>query len=311
MRPARRRARAPYSDRASPGLKIFAGLPPVLYGAVSRVFDKRTLFLLGLALLPALARADTQPVWEVGAGVGAIDFPQYRGSSERRVWVLPVPYFTYNGPFLKVTRQSARGLLFRTERVEMDVSLGGSVPSSSTAARAGMPGLDATFEIGPQLQYHLYYDAKKETNVDLRLPVRPAIATDFAHFRHIGWVFEPVLNLDLKDLRRSGWNLGLSTGPVYADRGYNSYFYSVAPQYATASRAAYAAPGGYSGYQFTFALSKRFPGYWTGGFVKWDDLGRAVFADSPLVTARHSFTFGWAITWMIGKSDQTVEVSND
>jgi outer membrane protein len=100
-------------------------------------------------------------------------------------------------------------------------------------------------------------------------------------------------------------------GPVYADRRYNGYFYSVDPQYATQSRPAYAAPGGYSGYQITVALSKRFPGYWTGGFVQWDDMGRAVFADSPLVTARHTFTFGWAISWVFGKSGQMVEVSDE
>jgi outer membrane protein len=269
------------------------------------------LILLGLGLATALAHAEQQPLWEVGVGVGGIDFPKYRGSEERRIYVLPVPYFTYNGPFLKVTRQSARGLLFRSERVEMDVSLGGSVPSSTTAARAGMPNLDATFEVGPQLQYHLYYDEKKETNVDLRFPVRPAIATNLTHFQHIGWVFEPRLNLDLKNMRQSGWNMGLSTGPVYADRRYNQYFYSVDPQYATATRPAYVAPGGYSGFQITAALSKRFPGYWTGGFVQWDDLGSAVFADSPLVTSRHTFTFGWAITWVVGRSPEMVEVSGD
>lgn len=275
------------------------------------MLDKRTVCLLCLALLPALARAEQRPLWELGAGVGAIDFPKYRGSSERRVWVLPVPYFTYNGPFLKVTRQSARGLLFRSDRVEMDVSLGGSVPSSSTAARTGMPSLDATFEVGPQLQFHLYYDEKKETNVDLRLPVRPAIATNLSHFQHIGWVFDPRLNLDLKDIGHSGWNMGLGGGPVYADRRYNAYFYGVDAQYATPSRPAYVPSGGYSGYQFTVSLSKRFPAYWTGGFVRRDDLGSAVFADSPLVTARHSFTFGWAITWMIEKSAQTVDVTDD
>ncbi len=266
---------------------------------------------LCLCAVPAFAWAEQQPVWEAGVGVGAVDFPKYRGSDERRLWVLPVPYFTYNGPFLKVTRQSARGLLFRTERVEMDVSLGGSVPSSATAARAGMPNLDATFEVGPQIQYHLYYDEKKETNVDLRLPLRPAIATDLSHFQHIGWVFEPRLNLDLRNLWRSRWNMGLAAGPVYADRRYNGYFYGVDPQYATPSRPAYAAAGGYGGYQITWALSKRFPGYWTGGFVRWDDMGSAVFADSPLVTARHTFSFGWAVTWVIDSSSERVEVNDD
>ncbi len=283
------------------------------HGIVFNMAIKRTLFLILLCLHPALGRAEQQPLWEAGAGLAGIDFPKYRGSSERRVWVLPVPYFTYNGDFLKVTRESARGLLYRSDRVEMDISFSGSVPSSSkdTQARAGMPNLDATFEIGPQLQFHLYYDAKKETNLDLRLPVRPAIATDFSHFQHVGWVFEPNLNLDLRDMVHSGWNMGLATGPVYADTRYNQYFYSVAPQYATPSRPAYAASGGYSGYQVTIALSKRFPGYWTGGFVKWDNLAGAVFAGSPLVTSTHFFTFGWAITWMIDKSPQMVDVTYD
>ena len=34
----------------------------------------------------------------------------------------------------------------------------------------------------------------------------------------------------------TGLNLGVSAGPLFADRGYNSYYYSVEPQYATASR---------------------------------------------------------------------------
>ncbi len=273
----------------------------------------RAILVFCLCLSPALGWAEQQPLWEVGAGVAGIDFPKYRGSSERRAWLLPVPYFTYNGDFLKVTRQSARGMLFRSDRVEMDVSFSGSVPSSGkdTQARAGMPNLDATFEVGPQLQFHLYYDENKATNLDLRLPVRPAIATDFRHFQHIGWVFEPNLNLDLRNMGHSGWNMGLAGGPVYADTRYNQYFYSVEPQYATASRAAYVASAGYSGYQVTLALSKRFPGYWTGGFVKWDNLAGAVFAGSPLVTSTHFFTFGWAITWMIDRSAQTVNVTND
>ncbi len=274
---------------------------------------RRALLFLCLSAQPAIGLAEQQPQWEAGAGVAVIDFPKYRGSSERRAWLLPVPYLTYNGPFLKVTRQSARGLLFRSDRMEMDVSFSGSVPSSSkdTQARAGMPNLDATFEVGPQLMFHLYYDAKRQTNLDLRLPVRPAIATDFSHFQHIGWVFQPQLNLDLKDMAHSGWNMGLAGGPVYADTRYNQYFYSVDPQYATPSRPAYAAPGGYSGYQVTVALSKRFPGYWTGGFVRWDNLAGAVFASSPVVTSTHFFTFGWAVTWMIGRSGQTVDVTND
>lgn len=266
-----------------------------------------------LGIVPIAGWAEPQPVWEVGAGVAAIDFPKYRGSNERRAYFLPVPYFTYNGEFLQVSRQSVRGLLFRRGRVEVDISLNGSVPASSkdVQIRNGMPNLDATFEIGPQLKLHLYNDENKETNFDLRFPLRPAIATDLSHFQHIGWVFQPQMNLDLNNIRQTGWKLGLAAGPVYEDKRYNQYFYNVDPQYATSTRPAYTAHGGYSGYQVIAALSKRFPGYWIGGFVKWDNLGGAVFADSPLVKSRRYFTAGWSVTWMLDKSDQVVEVKND
>lgn len=269
--------------------------------------------MLSLSLLPLSARAEQMPLWEVGAGVAWIDFPKYRGSNERRAYLLPLPYLTYNGESLKISRQSARGLIFRGDKVEMDISLSGSVPSSSkdTQARSGMQNLDAAFEIGPQMKIHLYYDEKKETNFDLRFPLRQAIATDFIHFKDIGWVFQPQMDIDLNDFRHTGWNLGLVAGPVYADRRYNQYFYNVDPQYATPSRPAYTAHGGYSGYQLIASFSKRFPDYWTGGFMKWDNLGGAVFADSPLVKSSHYFSIGWAITWVLDKSEQMVEVKND
>jgi outer membrane scaffolding protein for murein synthesis (MipA/OmpV family) len=45
--------------------------------------------------------------------------------------------------------------------------------------------------------------------------------------------------------------------------------------------------------------------------MKWDDLNGAVFADSPLVKNKQYFTLGFAVTWVLGKSDKMVEVSND
>ncbi len=45
--------------------------------------------------------------------------------------------------------------------------------------------------------------------------------------------------------------------------------------------------------------------------MKWDDLSSAVFVDSPLVKSKQYFTVGWAITWILDKSDTMVEVSND
>lgn len=260
----------------------------------------------------AYAQTEIKPLWEVGAGFAAIDFPMYRGSNERRAYLLPIPYFVYRGETVQVNRERVRGLIFRKDSVEMDISLNGSVPARGSVARQGMPDLDPTLEIGPSLNVHLYYSEDKKTNFDLRMPLRGVIASDFKHVQSVGWLFQPQLDVDFRDIDHSGWNIGLVGGPVFSDRRYHQYFYNVAPQYATATRPAYTAGGGYSGMQFIFAFNKRHQdGHWFGAFMKWDDLKDAVFADSPLVKSKQYFTIGFAATWTFDKSDKLVEVNND
>ena len=273
-----------------------------------------TAFASTFLCLPlAYAQTELRPEWEIGAGFAVIDFPVYRGAADRRAYLLPVPYFVYNGERLQISRERVRGLIFRSDRLEMDVSVNGSVPakSSDSAARLGMPDLDATLEIGPSLNYHFYYSEDKKTNVDLRMPLRSVTASDFSRFQNAGWLFQPQLNLDIRDIAHSGWNLGVAGSLIFSDQRYNQYFYDVPAQYATLTRPAYTANGGYAGTQYIAALSKRHDGYWMGGFVKWDDLNGAVFTDSPLLERKQYFTFGFAVTWVFDKSDKMVEVSND
>lgn len=85
-------------------------------------------------------------------------------------------------------------------------------------------------------------------------------------------------------------------------RRQHQYFYGVADRYATATRNAYDAPGGYAGWQMLAALSKRFPAYWVGGFVRYDSLRGAAFDDSPLVVSDRYLAGGIAIAWIIGES---------
>jgi MipA family protein len=226
--------------------------------------------------------------------------------------VLPVPYFVYRGEFLKVDRQKVRGLFFKSERAELDVSLNGSVPVNSrdNRARQGMPDLDPTLEIGPSLNLSLMRFADQRSELQLRLPLRTVIASDFSSVRHIGWVFQPQVNLDILDVRGSGWNLGFLTGPVFAERKYHQYFYSVEQQFATPQRPAFNAKGGYAGSQFIAGASRRYPRFWLGGFVKWDTLERAAFEDSPLVKTKQYFTAGFAISWIFAQSKTMVEAKD-
>lgn len=269
------------------------------------------LLLLGLTLLPA--QAERKPLWEVGAGVAAIDFPLYRGSNERRSYLLPVPYLQYHGEVLQISRDRMRALFFHRGPVELDFSVNGAVPvsSSDSVARKDMPDLDPTLEIGPSLNVHLYYDDRRSTNLDLRLPLRKVVATNFSRFEQQGWLFQPQLALDFRNVQQSGWNLGLVGSLLYADQRYHQYFYDVAPQYATATRPAYSAGAGYSGAQVMTTFSKRYDRLWVGGFLKWDDLNGATFVDSPLVKSRQSFAAGFMVGWILFSSERRVEVSDD
>lgn len=264
-------------------------------------------FLGAAALLaaPGVDAAD-QPLWELGIGAAPVSMQDYRGSDQRHAYLLPLPYVVYRGDILQIDRQKVRGLLYKSERVEFDISLNGSVPvkSDRNTARQGMPDLDPTLEIGPQLDVLLARAPAYEWT--LKLPLRQVLAMDGVHPHRAGVLFSPTLGVDLKP--GNGWNLGLAGGPLYASRPYHDYFYSVAPQYVTATRPAYEARAGYSGTQLLGTVSKRFPRYWLGAFVRADYLGGAVFEDSPLVKRDYSVSAGFGIAWVLGESKTRVNV---
>lgn len=261
--------------------------------------------------LAATADAETQPLWEAGAGLTVLHFPAYRGADEGRNYVLPIPYLIYRGEFLKADRQGVRGELFDSERVQLDLSAGASPPvdSSENRARQGMPSLKPAVELGPALEVTLWRAGLHGANVKLRLPVRAGITLQSSP-KFLGWNFSPRLNLDVPSVGGSGWDLGVLGGPLYAERRGNAYFYSVQPQFATAERPIYDAPGGYAGVQFLASLSRRFDKHWVGGFVRWDSLRGAVFEDSPLVRSKRYVAAGVAVSWVFGVSSRQVEVSD-
>lgn len=272
---------------------------------------KRAAGILGITLAAAAApgaQAKDLPLWELGLGVAGLWFPDYRGADETRGYVLPVPYVVYRGEFFKADRNGIRGMLFNTDRLDLNISVGASQPvsSDSNRARAGMPDLKPSLEIGPSLDITLWRAADQRSKLDLRLPVRAALSVE-SHPRSLGWIASPRLNLDMADVGGlNGWNLGLLAGPIYATRRQHNYFYAVSPEFATADRPAYSASGGYSGTQFLAALSKRFPGYWVGGFARYDTLKSAAFEDSPLVRRSNSFFTGVAVAWIFGESSTRV-----
>lgn len=263
-------------------------------------------------LASGAAVAADKPLWEAGAGVGVMHLPSWRGAAESRELVLPVPYFIYHGRYLRADRQGVRGVLFDTDRVDLGVSLGASPPVSkdNSTARSGMADLDATVEIGPQLDLTLWRSPDRAQQLRLILPVRSAFTLSSAP-RHAGWVFSPALNLDMVDLPGlPGWRLGVRSGPIFATRRQHAYYYQVSPAEARPDRPAYTASGGYSGTQMLASLSRRYPRHWVGAFVRYDMLQHAAFDDSPLAARDHYLAAGVAVAWIFGESSERVNVDD-
>lgn len=265
--------------------------------------------MLSVFLLPQNAIGEEKPLWEVGAGLALLHMPDYRGSDESRLYLLPYPYLVYRGDILKVEKERLSGRIFKTDRLLLDVSLFGNVPvnSSQNAARSGMPDLDPMFEIGPSLSITLLENRQDHYKLNLALPVRAVFSTDFSSLRHEGWVFSPRLVFEKNDLiPKSGLNLGVSAGPMFADSAYHRYFYSVEPVYATAMRPSYNAGSGYSGSTLTIGLDKGFNQLIFNAFVSVDFLQGAVIEDSPLVKNKYSVMSGFAVSWIFLKSAKLV-----
>ncbi len=271
------------------------------------------LFALLCLALSSVAAADELPLWEAGFGFTGLSMPDYRGSDQQRGYVLPFPYLVYRGEILRLDRKGLYGILFESKRVQLNISADAGVPvrSNRNSARTGMPNLDPTFQIGPSLEFCLFTNCDSDRVMQIRLPVRAVFASDFSYLAGTGFVANPQLNFDFRNLGPGrGWNFGFALGPLYATKKFHEYYYQVDAQYAIPGvRAPYDAKGGYSGSLIIVTLSKRFEKVWFGAFARYDNLSGAVFADSPLMRTKQSFMAGFGIAWVFGQSHIVVQAS--
>lgn len=254
--------------------------------------------------VPAEPRSREAPLWELGAGVVALQLPHYRGSEQSRAWLLPVPYAVYRGQFLRADREGARAVLLERSVLEIDLSVAGSAPARSDGnrARQGMPDLAPTFEVGPNA--NITFARGLDWKVELRAPVRGAFTVERSP-RHVGWSATPYVTAEWV---QSGWDVGVRVGGLWGDRRFHGHTYDVAPEYATPVRPAFRASGGSAGWQATAGASRRFGSLWVGGFVRADSVRDAAFVASPLVTRPETWAAGIAVSWVFARSSLLVKV---
>jgi len=257
---------------------------------------------------PQQAAAATVPQWELGAGVAGLLMPDYRGSDEVRLYLLPVPYVIYRLEWIKADRTGIRSTLLNREEAELNLSLSATPPvrSKNNRARDGMSDLKPMVELGPALDIHLWRSDSRRFKIDVRTPVRAAFTVE-SHPRNAGVSLSPTLNFDADGIGGRPWQLGLLAGPLFATRRQHQYFYGVSESEARPDRPAFDAHGGYAGLQFLVALSRRFEKAWFGAYARFDALRGAVFEDSPLVRRNYYVSSGFAIAWIPLQSSRMVE----
>lgn len=269
------------------------------------------LLLALCAFAPHTAHAVDTPTqaasqFDIGLGVGGVRFPYYPGAAEQRTLLLPFPYVIYHSRYLDVNRDKVRGKLLSGKRLSLEVDFGGavSVPSSDVSERRGMPDLDWIGEAGPALRYRAWDNNAGNARLDLVLPLRVAVSAHALSLHHRGYVFAPHLELEYQIGEGTrAFNVGTSVTALYGSRNYFQYIYGVAPQYATAQRPAYAAPGGYGGYTLEAGGSLHRGDMVYGAFMSYTNLSGASFVNSPLVSRSDGMAFGVMLAWIFKRSN--------
>ncbi len=254
-------------------------------------------------------RAQELPLWEVGIGPSVISLPYYRGAASNNTVALPFLYPVYRGERFRVDDKGVRGKIFHTDRVRLDISADANTPGDSDdiEGRDGMSDLDPTVQVGPSLEVKLWEKAQDRQRLTLNLPVRGVFALD-SGLDSIGYTFSPHLTWNRNvELFSRQWRLGVSGGFQFGSRDYHDYYYSVAPEFARAGRAAYSANSGYGGTRFTVSLVSRNRNNFFSVFARYDRLDNAEFEDSPLKFRDDGLTVGFAFAWFLWQSDRTVK----
>jgi outer membrane protein len=252
---------------------------------------------------PPPGRAPVKPRWEAGLVIGAGRVSDYPGAGESHVRSLVAPFVIYRGPVLNVDGDGIRGRVLDHPDLELDLAASGAFNARDNDARAGMPGLDYLFGIGPQLVYKGLRAVPGSPT--LHLKAKALFSTDFKGVDNQGASFEPELRWRFE--RFGGLPAGLTVGiqPAWATRRLHGHFYDVDPRYAAAGRPAYRAGGGYLGTEFKLTLSRR-----AGESVSWFVAARAMSLhgaaneQSPLLRRSTTLDVGVGLLWTPWRSRQ-------
>lgn len=243
-----------------------------------------------------------EPKIELGVGIAVQSLRDYRGSTEHQTNALPFPYVVYRGDYIELDRDSAKGKIFSSDRVELAISADASYTedSKNNPLRVGMEPLDPTFEVGPSLEVNLTGD-DLEHGWLARFAIRGAFAVDVPNISHVGVLANPKLTYKQPEFW-NGANFKFDLGLIYGDSDYQQYLYGVPALDATPERAEFEASNGYSGAFVKVGLDRRIDNWWLKGYLRYDNLSKIENSDSPLFETDHYVSVGLAVAWLFWES---------
>ncbi|MDQ6988766.1 MAG: MipA/OmpV family protein [Mariprofundaceae bacterium] len=281
---------------ALPKLKHGVLCVMLLFGMVITMFEHRAF------------AAENLPLWELGLGGGGITLPQYMGSDESYSIPFVFPYIIYRGERWQVGQGGIQGKLFDNNQISFEMSMSVGLPvRSDNQARAGMPDLLLTGEVGGKLNWYLHDSSS--TGLIARFPMRAVVNINA---EYIGWVADPVLSYRYyMPVEHGNFRTYIDLGLQYNSALYHDTYYGVDAIYATPDRAAYTAKQGlhsvFSKVWLRYPYNKKTELFAT---LQARSLASGIVSDSPLVRDNTYKTLTLGAIWLFATSDELVSTQD-
>lgn len=200
---------------------------------------------------------ESEAYWDYGFGIGGVRYQQYPASNEFSYLAVPAPTFQYRGKILRADdRDGAHVYLFKGQQFTVELAGTGyaALESSNSNSRDGMEDLPWVIALGPQLVW------KGIENLEFGLGLYQATSTDFSMTRFAGQIYEARATYQFGFPFES---YGIFTEPGFSNakltvslqggsKEFNSLYFEVPSESATAERAAYEAQAGFLDYSLTY-----------------------------------------------------------
>jgi outer membrane scaffolding protein for murein synthesis (MipA/OmpV family) len=289
------------------------------------------LFLFGVGnLYSENIKAEEFPLWELNIVGTAVTLEAYPGADFNQVLVLPLPDLKINHPKFQAGRGGVRAKVFDSDRFDLGLSFGGTLPTKSKEIDArkerDMDDLDPSIEIGGEIKYLVAKEApwlfeKGSWDIAPRLSVRKATAivqkgqegTDFLKVERlddIGWTSVPrvsiVYNREHSGIKHA---YDLEFGAKYASEQNMDFYYQLEPEdfLAGGSDTFFDAKEGLMNSYLQLGYVRRQQNWRTSVGVEFKDLGKAENKDSPFVEVNHNVIAWFIVSYSFVQSKTMVE----